>query len=191
MRNIFLKILRKDYNLVTVDIDKKKIPYFNLDIRNDFKFNLFLKDKFFDVILICEVLEHILYEEVEGILKKLKKKLKKNGKFIISVPNRQKYLQLHLSQYGFSNRKRNLLVFIIKKIFWCLNTFMDMFSKIQYKFINKKIKFISSNEGHKWELGIDIYSVEDFRKLLQKYFIIISEERILGNPYHHFFILKK
>jgi 2-polyprenyl-3-methyl-5-hydroxy-6-metoxy-1,4-benzoquinol methylase len=49
-------------------------------------------DKYFDVILLPDVLEHLL--EPKAVLKKIKKQLKSNGKVIVSMPNIRHYSAL-------------------------------------------------------------------------------------------------
>ncbi|MEE9377754.1 MAG: hypothetical protein V3V33_06925 [Candidatus Lokiarchaeia archaeon] len=182
-------ILLKDYHVKTLDINEESKPDWLIDITSFGDLNL-LPNNFFDVILICEVLEHVPFEKVNKILEILKKKTKKN--IIISVPNRSKYLQVHSFKYGFSERKRNFYIKIVNWILELFNNFTKLISKIQYKVINRKLKFTPDKSGeHQWELGIDKYSESLFRNLLKKYFIIVKEERIIGFPYHHFFILEK
>ena len=174
-------ILKKDYSLTTLDNDYMKGPHFPIDITS-YELN-YISDNNFDVILMCEVLEHISYEKVDKVLKILKKKLSKNGKLIISIPNRKKYLQLYLFKYGFSNKNRNFFIKIINLIIKIFNEFTVNISNLQYKLINRKVKFISDGE-YLWELNIDKYSEKNFKNLLQKYYKIIHEERVIGNPYH-------
>lgn len=53
-----------------VDLNKKKIP---------------VKDNYFDVIICLEMLEHVFYPE--KVLEELKRVTKKDGLFILSMPN--------------------------------------------------------------------------------------------------------
>ena len=62
----------KNYcEVVTADIDKSLEPDYVLDISNSKDFNQF-SDNSFDLIIICEVLEHVPYTNIDSILKSLR-----------------------------------------------------------------------------------------------------------------------
>lgn len=175
--------------LSTLDVDGDKNPDWNVDISN-LKALDNLPNDFFDVILICEVLEHIPFKKVEGVLRVLKKKTKKN--IIISVPDQTKYLNLNISKHGFSTGKLNILIKIIEFFVGRINKFMEWIFRYHYKFINKKKPYISLADGeHYWELGINKYSVKDFKNMLEFHFDVVLDERVKEFPWHHFFVLQK
>ncbi|KKN10246.1 hypothetical protein LCGC14_1038600 [marine sediment metagenome] len=185
-------ILSQYCNLDTLDITKEYNPDLFIDITNLKQLDNTLPDEFYDLILICEVLEHIPYGNIDGILQILKKKTKKY--LIISVPNQCAYFNLILFYHGMNKLGFNTL----KKIIHIFSTKIgNIFSKLYYRFRNKNKKFIFQGyytkdyAHHYWELGIDKYSVKIFKNLLNKYFKIIKEGRLRENPWHHFFILKK
>lgn len=177
-------ILNNYCNLTTLDFNKDNNPDLIVDITNSKQLDT-LKDNFYDLILICEVLEHIPYEKIDGILKILKKKTKKY--LIISVPNQGAYFNLTLFYHGLSRLGINIL----KKIVLIFSTKIgNTISKLHYRFRNRYKKFIFQG-SHCWELGIDQYNVKTFKILLNKYFTIIKDGRLREQPWHHFFILKR
>lgn len=183
-------VLSQYCNLTTLDFKEDFNPDILLDITKLKQLDT-LKDNEYDLILICEVLEHIPYEEIDGILQILKRKTRKY--VVISVPNQSKYCNITLFRYGLN-----------KTGFKIIKHFLDLFSvkvgniisRLDYKLRKKHKKFTfkgyrKDNPRHYWELGIDKYDIYLFKKLLRKYFVIIYEERIKEHPFHHFFILKK
>lgn len=171
--------------VTTLDNDMKKTPHINTDITDLGDLDK-LPDNYYDLVLMCEVLEHIPYEIVEGVLEILKKKTKKY--IIISVPDQSKYLHTSFSKHGIRD-----VHFFMKVLNWFLNQFNSFWvfvSKMQYKLINKKRPFKKQRE-HQWELGIDKYSVKGFKEMLEKHFDIILDERVKEFPWHHFYVLEK
>lgn len=171
--------------VTTLDNDINKCPHIHIDVSN-FEDLDTLPNDFYETILICEVLEHVPYEKVEKILQILKKKVK--DYIIISVPDQSKYLHAEFFKHGIRN-----IHFFMTALNWFLNKF-NMFwktvSKFQYTFINKRRTFKKQKE-HKWELGIDKYSVKKFKIMLEKHFKIILDKRVKEFPWHHFYVLGK
>ena len=180
--------IRKSFSIpmvTTIDNDRNKSPHRVIDI-TDLEELDSLPNNFYDTILICEVLEHVPYEKVEEILKILKKKT--NKYIIISVPDQSKYLRAQFFKHGIRD-----VHFFMSALNWVVrkfNRFWDGISKIQYRFVNKRRQFKKQKEHH-WELGIDKYSVKNFRDMLEQNFKIILDERVKEFPWHHFFIIKK
>ena len=178
----------KNYcNVITADVDKSLKPDFILDISNSHDFNQF-NDNSFDLIIICEVLEHVPYPNIDSILKSLSRITQKY--VLISVPNQKNIYTLTLFKKGYEDKifapffgLLNLLIKIVNRI----GTFL---ADIHYRLKKKKRKF-EFKGAHYWELGIEDYSEENFQKQIQKYFKIIKQGRIKENFYHHFFLLKK
>jgi len=180
-------ILNQHCNLTTLDSQEEFEPNLLIDI-TDLKQLDTLENETYDLILLCEVLEHIPYERIDGILEILEKKTSKY--LIISIPNHTTYVNLILFNHSikFKTLKNyfNLFFSMIQKLI----------SKLDYFFRTKRKKFnLIKHEQewqtHQWELGIDKYSINSFKKLLQKNFTLIRDERHKDHPYHHFFILKK
>jgi len=182
-------ILNQYCNLTTLDFVEEFKPDLLIDITDLNQLDT-LKNNAYDLILICEVLEHIPYEKVEKVLRILEKKTRRY--LIISVPNHTTYVNLVLFNQSdnvvFKTLKNYLNLFFIKM--------GKLISKIDYLIRAKHKKIIADKHKpewdiHQWELGIDRYSVKLFKQLLEKYFIIIKEERLRDHSLHHFFILKR
>ena len=77
---------------VTIDIDDKKLKYASKFLKKtrlvnaDIMKGLPFKDKYFDKVVIIEVLEHL--EDDDGAVKEIKRVLKNKGKIIAAVPNK-------------------------------------------------------------------------------------------------------
>jgi len=186
LRKIVTSILNQYCNLTTLDFKEEFNPDLIIDITDSKQLDT-IKNNAYDLILLCEVLEHISYEKIDKILKILKKKTRKY--LIISVPNQTTYI--NLTFFNHSNNR------ILKKIKDYFNLFFikigNLISKLDYNIRKKHRKYKSEGTffPHCWELGVDKYSINTFKKLLEKYFTIIKEERLRDHPFHHFFILKK
>ena len=178
----------KNYcDVITADVDKSLEPDFILDISNSKDFDQF-DDNSFDLIIICEVLEHVPYTNLDSILKSLRRITKKY--VIISVPNQKNIYKLTLFKRGYDSK-------IFTPYFRFLNLFIELINKfgtvladIHYRMKKKKRKFKFDGE-HYWELGIEDYTLEKFENQIQKYFKVIMQGRLRENFYHHFFLLKK
>ncbi len=178
----------KNYcNVITADKDKSLKPDYVLDISNSKDFNQF-SDNSVDLIIICEVLEHVQYDNIDSIFKSLRRITKKY--VLISVPNQKNIYKLTLFKKGYDNK-------IFVPYFKILNLFIEIVNRIgtvmadiQYNMKRKKRKFKFDGE-HYWELGIENYSIENFKNQIQKYFKVIKQGRLRENFYHHFFLLKK
>lgn len=182
-------ILKQYCNLTTLDFKEEFKPDLLIDI-TDLKLLDTVENEAYDLILLCEVLEHIPYKKVDGVLGILREKTRKY--LIISVPNHSTYINLVLF-----NQSNNIIFKSLKNY---LNLFFikigKLISKLDY-FIRAKRKEIALSKPkiewhrHQWELGINKYDIKSFERLLEKYFIIIKEERLRDQPFHHFYILKK
>lgn len=149
----------------TCDFDRELKPDYIGDIRE-----LPIKNESYDIILACEILEHIPWKDVDKALGELHRVSKKH--VIISVP---------YSSAGFELMLRFPLIDRIFK-----KPFLNFFSRIPYFF--RKVKLPGE---HYWEMGRKNYPKKKIRSALSKYFIISKEVRPILNHYHHFFILKK
>ncbi|KKK71523.1 hypothetical protein LCGC14_2913050, partial [marine sediment metagenome] len=123
-------------NLTTLDFKKEFNPDLLIDI-SDLKQLNTLKDNTYDLILLCEVLEHISYEKLDGIFQILKNKTRKY--VIISVPDQSSYINITFFGYGISNKISKVL----KNIFNLFSAKVgNLISKLDYKFRKSKRKFI-------------------------------------------------
>jgi len=179
-------ILCQFSNLTTLDFNDKFNPDILMDITNLKQLDT-LKDEKYDLILLCEVLEHIPYEEIEGILQILRKKTKKY--IVISAPNVSGYFSITLFRHELGNSGFKIIKYLVDLLSIQIG---NIITRLDYKLRKKYKKYMfKEKSGHHWELGIDKYDINSFRKLLEKYFIIILEERVREHPFHHFFVLKK
>jgi len=148
-----------NFDVTTFDYDHRLNPDFVGDIRK-----LPFENKSFDVILCCEVLEHIPFEDFKKGLKEIGRVTKKHA--IISIP--------------YSCLRFELAARIHNRIF-------DFLIRIPTFFLRMP------KEGeHYWELGRKGYSKRKIRRVIEKTgFKILKEETPILNPYHQFFILEK
>ena len=180
-------ILKNYCEVTTADIDKSLKPDFILDVSNSKDFNQF-NDNSFDLIIICEVLEHVPYINIDSIFKSLRRITKKY--VIISVPNQKNIYKLTLFKRGYDNKIFAPYFILLNLFIEIINRFGTVLADIHYKMKKKKRKFKFDGE-HYWELGIENYTLENFENQIKKYFKVIKQGRIRQNFYHHFFLLKK
>lgn len=149
----------------TCDFDKDLKPDYVADIRD-----LPFKDNSYDVVVACEILEHIPWNDVDRALNELNRVSKKV--VIISIPYSSAGFEL-LFQFPF-----------IENIF--KRSFLDLFFRIP-SFLTE-IKFSGQ---HHWEMGRKNYSRKKIKSTFEKYFKILKEVRPILKYQHHFFILEK
>jgi ubiquinone/menaquinone biosynthesis C-methylase UbiE len=154
------------YKVMTYDFDKELNPDFVGDIR-DIKL---VKDNSFDLVMACEILEHIPFEDVTLALDEINRISKKH--VIISIPYSAFSFQAILAMpflHGIMNR-----------------TFVKFPITIPFFFYKPKF-----DGQHYWEGGMRGYSLRKIKKLLKKNFKILKQERPVLHPYHQFFVLEK
>ncbi len=155
--NWYLKQL--GYNAKTFDFDPGLEPDFQGDMLN---IDTIVHEKF-DAVCAFEVLEHVKYEDVEGILLKMAK-----------VSN--KYVIISLPQFNF----------VVS--FWLrISRFRDKRKVFLFPW-PKPHRF---DGEHYWELGKIGYKISDFRNMLNKHFTIVKEYTEPLDTYHRFYILEK
>jgi hypothetical protein len=116
-----------------------------------------------DIIVCCEVLEHLQYEDVEKSLREMSQKSKY---VVLSVPQKGLHVSLQMRMSLFKP---------LKKLFQLPSP------SIEHTFDGE----------HYWELGTKGYSVNRFKSSIKKSgFQLIKDFRLVENPYHHFFIAK-
>jgi 2-polyprenyl-3-methyl-5-hydroxy-6-metoxy-1,4-benzoquinol methylase len=159
--NIAGKILStQGVQVYTFDFDKNLHPDFEGDVAN---INALLGDRKFDVILCCQVLEHLPYDIFEAILQQLQRHAEN---VIISLP------------YSAMKYKFEVKLPLIKTV--KVNIFIHKFFK-QYKFDGQ----------HYWEIGTRGHTKRSVRKSMEKFFTVKKWYVAPYNPYHVFFILRK
>ncbi len=149
---------RRIENVKTLDFDKELNPDIVADVTN-----IPLKDNSFDVVLCCEVLEHIPFEQFQKAQKELARVSKKY--IVLSLPHFSHPISLSFKLPGL--KQINISIYIPHP---------------------KKHKF---NGEHYWEIGKKGYPCKKIKNILLKNFNIIKDFREKNNPYHHFFILEK
>lgn len=88
------KIGREAKRIIGIDLDKKdletakaEVKERNIKFQKDSALDLSkLKENYFDVVVMFDVIEHIQKNTEERALKEIKRVLKKNGKLLISTP---------------------------------------------------------------------------------------------------------
>jgi ubiquinone/menaquinone biosynthesis C-methylase UbiE len=133
-----IALISPQTRITTFDIDIELNP----DVVGDVRYLPF-EDGSFDCILCCQVLEHLPYSEIDGVLREIYRVVRNS--VILSIPQRRKYIKVEFAATHLGTKR-----LIIK-----------------YPFNKKKI----SNSQHCWELNRGV-SCKDFQKLLMKYFSI-------------------
>ena len=149
----------------TCDFDQNLNPDYTADIRD-----LPFADASYDVVMACEILEHLPFEDVEKALRELQRVSKKY--VLVSIPYASGGFELLL--------KFPLLNKIIKR------PFLDLFFRVPYFFMG--IEFAGQ---HYWEMGRKNYPRRKIQSTFGKYFTILKEVRPVLDHYHHFFLLEK
>jgi ubiquinone/menaquinone biosynthesis C-methylase UbiE len=152
-------------NIKTCDINPNLKPGVVSDIRK-----LPFDEKSFDLVMACEILEHIPFEDFEKALSELYKVSRKY--VLISIP----YITFHLDFALKIPKLRKIL----KK------DFVRLFLGFPLFFYKRK-----PFGGHFWEMGTKGYSKKRVMAILNKNFKILKEESPLLNSYHYFFLLEK
>jgi len=150
--------------VTTCDIDADLAPDHVGDIRN-----LPFEDNSFDVVMACEVLEHIPFDDFEKALGELRR-VSKNY-VVISLPYRHTSLQFAC--------KFPLVRTLVK------NTFVDFCLRIPLRF-----QGFESSGQHYWEIDRGNHPIGSIRNVLKKHFHIDREVRPVLDSYHQFFVLE-
>lgn len=133
------------FSVTTFDLDKELSPDYVGDLRK-----LPFKDNSFDLIMCCEVLEHLPFSEFKKVLSEIRRVSKKNA--IISIPNSSKTISFHFKFPGmFFLFHKPLLSFVFSIPF-----------PTKHKF----------NGQHYWEIGKRGYPLRKIKKSISKYFKI-------------------
>ncbi len=154
-----------DYKVTTADIDQALNPDIVADIRK-----LPFQDGSFDLVMACEVLEHLPFLEFEKILEELKRVSKKY--ILLSLPYRSTGFEA-VFKFPF-----------IRSIIG--SSFLDLFLRIPLKFGG-----IEVSKQHYWEIDRWQYSFRKVQGIIGKHFNIIKSVSPVLNHYHYFFLLEK
>jgi SAM-dependent methyltransferase len=121
----------------------------------------------FDLIICCEVLEHLRFEDFLPALKEIRRVTK--NKAIISLPDLTRHfgIALRLARFGWF------------KFDW--NQSRGCYARKEYEF----------NGEHYWEIGFKNALPKDVIKMIKAAgFNIEKQFRLRKNPWHRFFILR-
>lgn len=151
-------------NITTCDFDKSLEPDYAADIRD-----LPFKDNSYDLVMACEILEHLPWNEFDTALKEIQRVSKKYAIISLPYPGIVFESVLKMPLIGRLFRKKINLFFRIPLFF-------------------KKLKF---NGEHYWEIGIRGYPISKIRAMINRRFRILKEVRPELDSYHHFFLLEK
>jgi len=157
---------RAGFNIKTCDIDESLSPDFAGDIRK-----LPFDDTSFDVIMACEVLEHIPFEDFRVALAELARVSRRF--VVISLPYRHTSFQAAF-KFPFARS-------LMKN-----KSFFDFCIRIPLGFIG----FENSGQ-HYWEIDRRKYRIGKVKSILKENFEIKKEVRPVLDSYHEFFVLEK
>lgn len=160
-------ILRKlGKDVTTFDFDKSLNPDIVWDVTNIDK----ILNKKYDIVVCCQVLEHIPFEMFESAIKKISNIV--NERFILSLPNKNIWIKF----WFFCPIIRNIILKFPIRIFW-QNTWD----------INRDWWW-----EHYWEIDAKpSWNQKKLKKTIKKYFNIDKIFIPFNNTYHMFFILWK
>jgi hypothetical protein len=158
--NIVGKILMtQGMDVYTFDFDKTLQPDYTGNITD---IDTVLQGKHFDLILCCQVLEHLPYDNFENILRKCKL-LADN--MIISLPYSPIYFEIDINMTRIGYHK----------------------IKIDIHHFFRKLKW---NGQHYWEIGWKGYTKQKIRKNIKKIFFIKKQFVAKHNHCQIFFVLR-
>jgi ubiquinone/menaquinone biosynthesis C-methylase UbiE len=152
--------------VTTCDIDGNLEPDYVADIRNLACF----KDESFDVVMACEILEHMPWEDIDAALKELARISK--GSVVISLPSSGWRFNINVVFPGVERVLRKDYVnagFSIPRIF----------------------STAPRCKEHCWEIGVKGFSNNKILKKLGEYFYLERQFSSEWNRYHRFFLLRK
>ncbi len=146
------------------------ITYTSLDVAEDLHpdvvgdvTSLPFEDNTFDVVCVCEVLEHIPFEKVEKALSEIVRVAKKG--VVISVP--------HFS---------HPIKFLFK---------IPLLRELSFALRIPHPKEHEFNGEHYWELGKKGYTVNRFVRVLSQFGVVKKHFVPFAYQYHHFFVVLK
>lgn len=156
-----LERIVQDIRVTTVDYAADLFPDIACDIRDLSKYIL----EKYDVILCCQVLEHLKFEEFGHVLSEFRKCIVQGGKLIISLPDSGILCAINISIPKFHIKN------YIRK--WC------RWYKNDFEF----------NGEHYWEVNsAGRYSNKKIRKIIECYFKLEKVYLVPNNTYHRFYV---
>jgi ubiquinone/menaquinone biosynthesis C-methylase UbiE len=153
------------YDVTTCDFDIRINPDIVSDIRS-----LPFEQQSFDCILVCQVLEHIPFDDFKKVVEDLAKITKRY--VIVSLPQRSSGFEIVI--------KTPFIQSIFKK------RFFDLSLQFPIRFMGFK-----ESDQHYWEIDWFTTKKKDVENVLEKHFSIKKTFRPPLNKYHRFYILEK
>jgi ubiquinone/menaquinone biosynthesis C-methylase UbiE len=151
---------QQGFNVTTCDFDKKLEPDYVADIKK-----LPFKNNSYDVVIACEILEHLPWSDFETALKELHRVTRKH--VVISLPYYCMAFEGVFKAFPYGKT-------------------VNLFFRIPLFFLKAKFQ-----GEHYWGIGRRGYSIKKIRKVLKKGFNIQKEVRPQLVSDHHFFVLEK
>lgn len=166
--NIVSNILKNmGYDVKTADNDPIIPSDYTLDIRD---ISDTIKTQF-DLIMCCQILEHIPFQDIPNVLRNLRKLSRKY--LLITLP--------YTSIGTFKPYINIKLLPFLQPIRWI--KFFDLFPK-EHK--------LNRSGGHYWEIGKKDYPIRRIiHTLSESGWIIKKHEPIFENPYHYLFMCER
>lgn len=147
-----------DVTVVTSDIDAALGPDLVADVRH-----LPVEDAAFDVVLCCQVLEHLPFDQLGVCLDEIARVSR--GSAVVSIPHKGRTWELAVTVAPLLRLHRS----------------GKLPARTEHRFDGQ----------HYWELGARNYPRERVAAVFTERFRIAREFQVLANPFHHFFVLEK
>lgn len=155
----FLK--RAELDFLTFDINKNLEPDI---VGNILEFSNLVKSEV-NIVVACEILEHLPFDMFESSLEQISKVT--NKYLIITLPEFKKFFGFNI-QFRLPKLKRFSIPFFLKY---------------------KGNKILGS--GHFWEVDYNENTKrKNIESIIEKYFKIVDSGKFHTNPYHNFYVLK-
>ncbi|MBX4210347.1 class I SAM-dependent methyltransferase [Candidatus Parcubacteria bacterium] len=161
------------HGFVTEYLRKFGVKITTLDNKKEYKPDVLadvlkmpLPDNSFDMVLICEVLEHLPFEDFEKAMKEIYRVTKSHVLF--SSPDVRRVIGASIK-----------LPFLKTK-------------EISLRFPTFTTNIPAQVGHHQWEMGKREFSPKRFRKILEDIGFTVIEEKVFSDtPKNHYFLLKK
>jgi len=143
--------------MVTIDFD----PALNPDRVGDLR-RLPADDDEFDVVLCCQVLEHLPFEDVPQALRELGRIARQ--RLVVSVPRSGRVFEVRLK--------------------------VPAGAKLAWSGITPARKPFAFDGEHYWQAGATNYPLSLVRRVFQEALVLERDFQVPEYPYHHFFVMR-